>query len=437
MRLYFRKFAFPLALSLLSCSGKPDLALETPPANSRETFSAKEERPAAAEKNPVTATTPAKAFAAEDSTVSEVSFFAIGDVLFHAALFKQCEEDSSLCRFEYVFEPWEKDIRAADIAVVNQETIFVPRKDGYTSYPNFGTPEEVGLAEISAGFDIVTHATNHTIDRRAKAVDYTVDFWSGKPAKALGIHPTREDAEEPFTLEKNGIRFAFVNFTYGLNGQKLPEDRPYLVDVIDSSGEWLSTIRKAESAAEVTVAFLHIGTEYKSLPTQEAVETVERAIDAGADVLVCAHPHVIEPYGIFTTKAGNKALVYWSLGNFVSNQQDLPTNLGGVAKFTVRKVEKGGGVKLEITSATFEGSVTQQEVGKYRAVPLAAYSDSLAVRHRLRQKLPDFTLSNLQGLFEKTVGEANLCGTELPDGILPLSISKISDSAPPNGQSSP
>lgn len=413
---------FSLTFFLFSCSDSPKVFVEPHSPKLQEASAL----PSTKEASDSVPSKP-EADVMPDSSVSEVSFFAIGDVLFHAALFKQCEEDTSRCRFDYLFEPWAKDIRAADIAVVNQETIFVPRRDGYTSYPNFGTPEEVGLAEISAGFDIVTHATNHTIDRRAKAVDYTLDFWNGKSAKALGIHPTREDAEEPFSLTKNGIRFGFVNFTYGLNGQKLPEDRPYLVDVIDGAGKWLSMIRKAESAAEVTVAFLHIGTEYKSLPTKEAMETVERAIDAGADILVCAHPHVIEPYGIFTTKAGNKALVYWSLGNFVSNQQDLPTNLGGVAKFTVRKVENGDSAKLEISSATFEGSVTQQEVGAYRAVPLAAYSDSLAERHRLKVKIPDFTLSNLQTLFEKTVGEASLCNTELPEGNLPLPISNLSD----------
>lgn len=266
--------------------------------------------------------------AVADSTVSEVSFFAIGDVLFHAPLFRNCAEDSSRCDFDGIFALWKKDIQEADIAVVNQETVFVPRSEGYSSYPSFGSPEELGLAEIAAGFDIVTHATNHTIDRGERAVDYTLDFWKDKPAKALGIHATAADRDSVFTLERNGIRFAFVNFTYGLNGQKLPENRPYLVDLLDSNGEWVSRVRKAEARAEVTVAFLHFGTEYTELPTAEAMRQAEQAIDAGADILVCAHPHVIEPYGIFTTAAGNRALVYWSLGNFISNQQQLETNLG-------------------------------------------------------------------------------------------------------------
>lgn len=363
-----------------------------------------------------------------DSTVSEVSFFAIGDVLFHSPLFRNCAEDSSLCRFDGIFALWKRDIESADIAVVNQETVFVPRSEGYSSYPNFGSPEELGLAEITAGFDIVTHATNHTIDRGERAVDYTLDFWKDKPAKALGIHATAADRDSVFTLERNGIRFAFVNFTYGLNGQKLPENRPYLVDLLDSNGSWISRVREAEARAEVTVAFLHFGTEYTALPTAEAMRQAEQAIDAGADILVCAHPHVIEPYGIFTTAAGNRALVYWSLGNFISNQQQLETNLGGVAKFAVRKTQKADGKKIEIFEATLEASVTQQEAGNYHAVPLEFYTENLAEAHLLRKKVPEFTLENLQKAFRKTLGESALCRTVSPADGLPLPVTNLSKS---------
>ena len=171
--------------------------------------------------------------------VSKVSFFAIGDVLMHTPLFAKCEVNISDCVFDQFFAAWKKDIESVDYACVNQETVFVPRGDGYTSYPTFGSPEEVGSAEIHAGFDIVTHATNHTMDRKAKAVDYTLDFWKGKPMMVLGIHGTAEDQEKIRYDEKNGIKFAFLNFTYGLNGQKMPDNRQYLVDMLDSEGKWL------------------------------------------------------------------------------------------------------------------------------------------------------------------------------------------------------
>lgn len=410
-------FLLPLAF-LAACSGTAK--------NPEERIVAQEALAESSAADSPVSSSSAKVPEVSDSTVSEVSFFAIGDVLFHTPLFRNCAEDSSRCHFDGIFALWKKDIESADIAVVNQETVFVPRSEGYSSYPSFGSPEELGLAEIAAGFDIVTHATNHTIDRGERAVDYTLDFWKDKPAKALGIHATEADRDSAFTLERNGIRFAFVNFTYGLNGQKLPENRPYLVDILDSNGDWISRVRKAEARAEVTVAFLHFGTEYTALPTEEAMRQAEQAIDAGADILVCAHPHVIEPYGIFTTAAGNRALVYWSLGNFISNQQQLETNLGGVAKFAVRKTQKADGKKIEVFAATLEASVTQQETGNYHAVPLASYTEDLAKTHLLRKKVPEFTLENLQKAFQKTLGESELCRTVSPADGLPLPVTNLS-----------
>jgi poly-gamma-glutamate synthesis protein (capsule biosynthesis protein) len=135
---------------------------------------------------------------------------------------------------------------------------------------------------------------------------------------------------------------------------------------------------------------------------------------------------VIEPYGIYTTKAGNRALVYWSLGNFVSNQQDISTNLGGVAKFAVRKVVKGESSRLEVSAATLEGSVTQQEVGNYHAIPLAAYSDSLAEHHLLKTKKPELSLKAFEELFQKNLENASKCNTEDPANVLPLEIVNLS-----------
>ena len=135
---------------------------------------------------------------------------------------------------------------------------------------------------------------------------------------------------------------------------------------------------------------------------------------------------MIEPFGIYTTKAGNSALVYWSLGNFISNQQQIETNLGGVAKFSVRKIQTGEISQFEIAQATFDASVTQQEVGNYHAVPLEAYTDSMANRHLLKAKIPELSLESFQKVFAKTLGKAEKCDTKNPAEILPLRITNLS-----------
>lgn len=360
-----------------------------------------------------------------DPQVSKVSFFAIGDVLMHSALYAKCEVNISDCVFDRFFSAWKADIESADYACVNQETVFVPRGDKYSSYPTFGSPEEVGTAELKAGFDIVTHATNHTMDRKAQGVDYTLDFWKDKPIIVLGIHGTAEDQKNIRYDEKNGIKFAFLNFTYGLNGQKMPEKRQYMVDMFDSAGRWLKQVAEADKNAEVVVAFMHTGTEYTELPDQESVSRVEQAIDAGADILVCAHPHVIQPFGVFKTKKGNKALVFWSLGNFISNQSHLETLLGGVAKFEVQKTVDGEQSRIEVTKASMEGSIAYVDKSGFSTIPLRDYTENLHAKHAWRKKTPEFTVKSANDFYNRIVNSYAQCNTEEISKGLPVLVTRM------------
>ena len=362
--------------------------------------------------------------AVSDTVVTKVSFFAVGDVLFHTPLFNACKADENKCDFDPIFKNWKSDIESADFAAVNQETILVSREMGFSSYPAFGTPEQVGDAEIAAGFDIVTHATNHTIDRGAAAIDYTLNFWKSKGEASpiiLGIHGSAEDKRAIRYAEKNGIKFAFFNNTYGLNGQKMPEDRQYLVDMQDENDEWLKPIAEADKNADVVVFFMHVGTEYVPIPSEDAQKKVRKAIDAGADIVVCHHPHVVEPFGVVSTPKGNTGLVYWSLGNFISNQKENPKLLGGVAKFVVQKTAVGENASFAVTEATFEGSVTHWDANGYTAIPLKDYTDSLAKRHAGKHA----SLKELQKLFTEAREGYSRCGTEKASERLPMPISPL------------
>ena len=361
--------------------------------------------------------------------VSKVSFFAIGDVLMHSALYAKCEANISNCVFDSFFSAWKADIESADYACLNQETVFVPRGDKYSSYPTFGSPEEVGTAELKAGFDIVTHATNHTMDRKAQGVDYTLDFWKDKPIMVLGIHGTAEDQENIRYDEKNGIKFAFLNFTYGLNGQKMPDNRQYMVDMFDPAGRWLKRVVEADKNAEVVVAFMHTGTEYTKLPDQESVSRVEQAIDAGADILVCAHPHVIQPFGIFKTKKGNKALVFWSLGNFISNQAHLETLLGGVAKFEVQKTVDGDQTRIEVIKASMEGSIAYVDKSGFSTIPLRDYTENLHAKHAWRKKIPEFTVKSANEYYNSIISSYAQCNTEEISKELPVLVTQMNDAS--------
>lgn len=319
--------------------------------------------------------------------VQTVNIKMVGDCLIHSGIYKAAHESNGEYNFDFMFEHIKEDIEAADIAIINQETIFTADINGYSGYPMFGSPIDVGIAEVDAGFDIVAHSTNHTIDKGVQGILDTLFFWEENYPHigVLGIHDSEEDSDI-YYKETNGIKFAFVNYTYGLNGlESRRAGKEYLVDMLTDS-DIETTLAEAEENAELTIAILHVGNEYVYKPTEYAQEQIDKFIDNGADIVLCAHPHVVEPYEMRETTSGNKALVYYSLGNFISSQDEVPRVLGGLADITITKTTYNNEVSLEITDYNMIPLVTHQESGLYTTYRLDEYTNELAAKHKLRGK---------------------------------------------------
>lgn len=331
---------------------------------------------------------------------TEVNIKMVGDCLIHSPLYKAARQEDGSYNFDMLFENIKSDIESADLAIINQETIFIDDRNNYSSYPMFGSPVEVGDAEVNAGFDIIAHATNHTIDKGLQGISDTINFWETKypEIKYLGIHDSTEDSDVEY-IEKKGIKFAFVNYTYGLNGLESRRiGQEYMIDLL-SDNDIEQTLQTAEQNADITIAILHVGTEYVYKPTDYAKKQVDRFIDNGADIVLCAHPHVVEPYEMRTTEKGNTALVYYSLGNFVSNQDELPRLLGGMADITVKR----NGGNIEIVNYNMVPLVTHQERGYFTTYKLEDYTDELCKKHKLYGK--GLSINYLQDLYTKiTIG---------------------------------
>lgn len=320
----------------------------------------------------------------KEPEVQTVNIKMVGDCLIHSSLYKSAEQSPGLYNFDSMFEHVKNDIESADIAIINQETIFTANINDYSGYPMFGSPIEVGIAEVNAGFDVVCHATNHTIDKGIQGIEDTLQFWNENYPEIgiLGIH-NNEDESDIYYKETNGINFAFVNYTYGLNGlESRRTGKEYIVDMLTDS-DIEETLAEAEENSDMTIAILHVGTEYVYEPTDYAKQQVDKFIDNGADIVICAHPHVIEPYEMRTTDNGKTGLVYYSLGNFISAQDEYPRVLGGMADITITKTTYNNESTIEITDYTMIPLVTHQERGYYTTYKLEDYTDELASKHRL------------------------------------------------------
>ncbi|MBQ8808466.1 MAG: CapA family protein [Clostridia bacterium] len=321
-----------------------------------------------------------------------VNIRAVGDNLMHSPIYNSCRTDDGF-DFDGLYTNITPHIKDADIAAINQETIFVESVTALSGYPSFGTPSQVGDSIADAGFNLVTHATNHTYDKGYDSLMHTMDFWSGhKDITVLGINKSQQEQDTLKIWEKDGLKIALLNFTYGLNGYRLPSDKPYLVNLLDKGEKNTQLLKKAEESADITVVFLHFGVEYTHTPTKGQMEDIEFLCQGGADVIIGSHPHVIQPVAEHTSENGNKAVVFYSLGNFISNQDGTSKILGGMADVTITKDKD----KTYVESYKMHPTVTHVSGGKYSAYMLSDYTDDLAKAHTRCRGL---TVEKLQNLY--------------------------------------
>lgn len=312
---------------------------------------------------------------------SSVTLLAVGDNLIHIQVVDSGKQKDGTYRYDHLYSNLKNDISSADIAVVNQETILGGKAFAYSGYPEFNSPTEIGDALIDAGFDVVLQATNHTMDMGYKGVENDISYWKKHPdITVLGINETQKEADTVPIVEKNGIKLAMLNYTFGLNGHKLPEDKPYLVNLLDKK-KMSEDIKKAEAQADFTIVFPHWGTEYVYEPTREQKELTDFFYEQGVDLVIGTHPHVLEPVEWIETEKDHKMLVYYSLGNFMSYQKEAPRMLGGMAEITITKASD----QTYISDAAIIPIVTHFENGpadyNYAIYKLKDYNEALAGLH--------------------------------------------------------
>lgn len=270
----------------------------------------------------------------------EISLLAVGDNLIHMPLVYSAQS----LGYGYFYSEISDLISSADVAVINQETILVDESRGYSGYPNFGSPFGFAEAALEAGFDVFTCATNHSYDKKIDGITDTLNFWKEHPeGLAVGIHEDEESYYSIPTLEVNGITIAFLNYTYGLNGYTLPSAYWYSVSLLtESNKEFIQQqIEQAKEIADFVVVAPHWGEEYVNTPTTSEVKWAQFFADCGVDLVIGCHPHVVQPVMEVEGKDGNSTLVYYSLGNFLSNQEYAARNVGGMASVTIVKDEEG------------------------------------------------------------------------------------------------
>lgn len=308
-----------------------------------------------------------------------ISIFALGDNLLHMPVINSGKQNDGTYEYSHLFELLQPNIKNADIAVIGQETVFGGEKFGYSGYPLFNSPSDMGKTLVSEGFDVVLHASNHVLDKWAEGIENTLAFWKGYPdITVLGINDSEEDKQSIDIKEVKGARIALLNYTYGTNGLVLPRGKEYLVNYIDEN-KMQTDIVYAEENTDFTIAFMHWGTEYSIKPDDFQKNLAQKMCEWGVDLIIGSHPHVIEPVEWIESENGNRMLVYYSLGNFVSRQKEARNLLGGAADVKL----KFDGEKVTIEDYAFVPIVTHYDTTytRFAVYPLNLYTDEMAAQH--------------------------------------------------------
>ncbi|GMO59316.1 MAG: CapA family protein [Termitinemataceae bacterium] len=312
---------------------------------------------------------------------NRISIVGFGDNLIHIEILEDAKETGGFY-FDKYYENVKKIIEKADIAFLNQETLVAGKDYGYSGYPAFNGPPELVDTINRLGFDVVNHATNHTMDKGEAALFADMENWNKYPdIKVLGIHKTQEDRDTKKTIiTKNNIKVGFLSYTYGLNGNKLPSDKPYLVSLIDKK-VMAKEIDELRPLCDLLVVSMHWGNEYEIVPSKTQEDLALFLSMHKVDLVIGHHPHVLQPARFIERDDGGVMLVFFSLGNFLSSQKENARLLGGMMNVTVKK-EKDNSIKFE--NAELLPLVTHYDSSykNFKIYPLLFYTKEIAKEHR-------------------------------------------------------
>lgn len=327
-----------------------------------------------------------------------VTLMMVGDILLHTRIEEYSRNEDGTYNFDAIFANTAEKISAADLALVNQEVIIGGVKLGVSGYPSFNAPYEIGDALVTAGFDVVLHATNHALDKKKNGVLNCLAFWEENYPEigVLGIHGSAEAQDELYIAEIEGIRIAVLNYTYGTNGIALPEDMPYAVDMLEEAAV-TRDLTLAKEQADFVIVCPHWGTEYRLTPDKSQQKWAELFLEYGADLVIGTHPHVIEPVEWMTNEAtGEQMLVYYSIGNFVNWTSGTSAGtanrmVGGMANITIELDENGEAYIADYGVEAVVCHVENREDG-ITVYALADYTEEMAAQNAIRSQDAAFSL---------------------------------------------
>lgn len=305
----------------------------------------------------------------------------IGDIMCHNTQYTDAyNSNTDTYDFSYVFKDIKAKIKTADIAVGNLETTFAGKSVGYSSYPTFNTPESLADNLKDLGLDVLTTANNHSLDKGYKGIESTIDYLDKADISHTGTFKSEEDQNKILIKNVKDAKIAFLSYTYGTNGIKVPTGKDYCINLIDK--ELIKKqleLAKAENPDIICVS-MHWGIEYQTKQNKEQEALADFLFENGVDIILGSHPHVLQPMEKRTvtledgsTKDG---FVIYSLGNFMSGQVKENTKNSIILDLKITKKAQDG--KISIDSVNYTPIYMYKSTAKTKAYKILDIESSIS-----------------------------------------------------------
>lgn len=286
---------------------------------------------------------------------NELSLVAVGDCLIHRFVYTDAYNGDGTYSFDKMFTEAEPLIKNHDLAYYNQESNIGGKKLGLSAYPRFNSPEEIGDTMVNLGFNLVSLANNHTMDKGEEGVINSVEYWKTKPGVySAGEALSWEDRESNIKiLEKNGIKYAFFSYTTVTNGLLPPSGKEYLTNIYEKS-KVEKDIKKVKDKVDLIIVAMHWGEEYTVNPSENQKQVAQELSNMGVNLVLGNHAHSIQPVEMI-----NDTLVFYALGNFISAQDTPDKQTGALITLNIKKENNKitfNDIKANLIYTYFSGS---------------------------------------------------------------------------------
>ena len=315
-----------------------------------------------------------------------------GSILLNKKPYMSGYKSDKTFNYDHLFQHISKDIKSADLSVVDQQTVFyIDDKEGNRKVNEKHTPKELGDAIAKAGFNLVLHANSLAYMYKDKGIFNTINYWNENHPNIhhLGISSTESQSENDyFIFNKNGIKIGIINFN-GLVVKGLPKNKKYMINTIDLN-KIQNCVGQLKKETDFIIVCMNWGAHAYYSPNKLQIKMAKALIYYGADLIIGNHPHYVQPVSYVRAGNGRKGLVFFSLGNLIFDNHNKKNTLGALASIVISK----GKGKAYISSYNLIPTINHYNESKeYTVYKLSDYNQNLGIKTNKKFSMEKIKLS--------------------------------------------